>query len=129
MRKTVLAGLGLVTALALPASAGGTTGPFAGQVREGQTRTHLYDNNPSNNPCLALAATYTISLSHVPTSDTLTLSVDGVPHTTSGGSTAVNVTKGVCASFSLAVTGTDVADSATYVLNVTRQILPPLAVS
>jgi len=129
MRTTALAGLGLAAVLAAPAAAAGTTGPFAGQVSQGQTRTHLYDNNPSNGACLQLAATYTISLSHVPAGDTLTLTVDGIRSvTTSGGGASLNVTKGVCATFSLAVTGTSVADSATYVLSVTRQILPPVSV-
>lgn len=126
MRKSVVAALGLVSVLALPASAstGGGTGPFTGSVAQGQTKTHLYDNNPSNNPCLAIAATYTVTLSYVPTSDTLTLSVPGKTVTGSAGTATANIVRGVCTEFSIGVTGTTVASSATYVVTVTRQVLP-----
>jgi hypothetical protein len=130
MRQSVLAGLGLVAALAAPAAAAPpqpSTGPFVGRVGQGQTATHVYDNNPSNQPCIALAATYTVSLAHVPATDTLTLSVGTVTATSTGGGTALNVTFGVCTRFEIDVTGTSVADSATYAVTVTRQLLPPLS--
>jgi hypothetical protein len=124
MRKTAVAALGLVSLLALPASAANGTGPFTGSVAQGETDTHVYDNNPSNNPCLALAVTYTVTLAYAPTSDTLTLSVPGKTVTGSGGTATANVTRGICTEFSIGVTGTSVASSATYVVSVTRQVLP-----
>jgi len=130
MRNAVVAGLGLVAALTLPAAASQPvpeTGPYAGQVTQGQTHTHRYDNNPSNNPCLALAANYTITLHGVPSGDVLSLSVLDESVTTSNGVAAVTITQGVCARFSIGVTGTSVADTATYAVTVTRQFLPPIS--
>ncbi len=132
MRKAVAASLGLVAALTLPAAAStgggiGSVGPYVGQVAQGQTQSHLYDNNPSNNPCLALAATYTITLHYVPGTDVLSLSAVTQTATGSNGVATLNVTQGVCARFSIGVTGTSVADTATYAVTVTRQILPVLS--
>lgn len=123
--RTILAGLAAVAALAAPATAASPV--FAGTVVQGETDTHTYDNNPSNNPCLAITADYTISLRGVPAGDTLTLTVLNQSRTTTGGGTSITVTQGVCARFDVSVTGTSVADSATYVVTVTRQLLPPLS--
>ena len=127
MRSATLAALGLVSALALPASAGpgvATTGPFAGTVTQGQTQTHSYNNNPSNQNCLQYAVWYTVSLAHVPATDRLTLSVDGAyTATSSGGGTAVTFQRGPCTAFTISVTGTSVADSATYAVTVSSGLL------
>jgi hypothetical protein len=127
MRATALAGLGLVGLLALPAAAAGTAGPFAGQVKQGQTRTHLYDNNPSNNACLDIVATYRVTLHYVPSSDVLTLSAVTKTATGSNGTASLTVVQGVCASFTVGVTGTSVAGTATYAVTVTRELLGPIS--
>ena len=127
MRKTVLAAAGLTAVLAAPALAAETSGPFAGQVRQGQTRTHTFNNNPSNNPCLQITATYRVTLAYAPTTDVLTLDAGG--KTASGSGSSVSFVSGVCTRFPIQVTGTSVADTATYVVTVTRDLLPPVSVS
>lgn len=117
-------------ALAVPAYAAppaASTGPFVGSVAQGETDTHTYDNNPTNQPCLALAADYTVALNGVPAGDTLTLTVLDKTVTTTGGGAAVTVTQGVCARFAIGVTGTAVSGTAHYVVTVTRSLLPPLS--
>lgn len=129
MRKTAAAVLGLVSVLVLPATgayAASGTGPFTGSVAQGETDTHTYDNNPTNNPCIALAVPYTVTLAYAPTSDTLTLSVPGASATGSGGTASLTVTRGVCTEFAITVTGTSVASSATYAVNVVRQLGPAI---
>lgn len=126
MRKTVLAAA-LTAALAAPALAAGTPGPFAGQVAQGQTSTHVFDNNPSGQDCIQLAADYTVSLRYAPSSDVLTLQAAEYTAVGSNGSATLHFTKGVCARFPVQVTGTSVSGTATYVVTVTRQVLPPLS--
>lgn len=126
MRTSALGALGLVAVLALPASAAGSPGPFAGQVVQGQTRTHGYDNHPGSDPCLALAARYTVTLTYLPGSDTLTL---GIPTKTvpgQNGTATATITRGICTEFPVTVTGTSVAGTATYAVVVTREILDPI---
>ncbi len=119
MRKLAFVALGLTGLLALPVSAApGTSGPFAGSVRQGETDTHLYNNNPKNFDCIQITTNYQVSLSHVPPGDTLTLTAGGRTATSIGG-TAVSFESGVCTHFDITVTGTAVADSATYVVTVT----------
>jgi hypothetical protein len=126
MRQAALAALGLTAVLALPASAAGTSGPFAGQVRQDQTATHAYDNNPSGRPCVDLLATYTVTLHYVPSSDVLTLSAVTQTATGANGTASLTVRQGVCARFTVAVTGTAVADAATYAVTVTGDLLGPI---
>ena len=125
MRASVLA-LGLVAVLSVPASAAQGTGPFRGDVAQGETDTHVYDNNPSNNPCLQITATYVVTLTYLPGSDTLTLGVPGKTSAGQHGSASATVTRGICTEFPITVTGTSVASSATYVVSVTRQVIPPI---
>lgn len=121
MTKTLLAATGLVALLATAAPAApGSTGPFTGTVRQGQTKTHRYDNNPQNNPCPAVIVFYTVSLSYTPTSDTLTLTAGGQTATGSNGSASVSFEAGYCASFDIKVTGTSVASVADYTVTVSR---------
>ena len=120
MRNTVLSALGLVAVLAAPAVAVGTPGPFAGVARQGTTTAHAYDNNPSGGPCPQVMVGYTVRLTWAPPTDTLTLSAFGVSTTRSGGVTTLNTVRSYCTSFSLAVTGTSVANAAAYTLTVTR---------
>lgn len=121
MLKTALAAAGLATLLATPAVAGpGSTGPFTGSVRQGQTRTHHYDNNPQNNPCPLVLVNYTVSLTYAPTSDTLTLTAGGTSVTGSGGSAVLSFEASYCTSFAIKVTGTSVATVASYTVTVSR---------
>ena len=126
MRTTVLAAA-LTAALAAPALAAETPGPFAGQVSQGQTSTHVFNNNLSGQDCIQLAADYTVSLRYAPSSDVLTLQAAEYTAVGSNGSATLHFTKGVCARFPVKVTGTSVAGTATYVVTVTRQVLPPLS--
>ena len=120
MRKTALAAAGLAVLLGSPAFAAGGTGPFAGTVRQNQTKTHRYDNNPQNNPCIQIVTTYTVTLAYVPTTDTLTLSVGTLSATGSGGHASLSFQRSWCTSFDIKVTGTSVASSASYTVTVTR---------
>ncbi|HWL34907.1 MAG TPA: hypothetical protein VNQ77_01815 [Frankiaceae bacterium] len=129
MRTSVLGALGLVTVLALPASAAQGTGPFSGDVAQGETDTHVYDNHPGTNPCLQITATYVVTLTYLPGSDTLTLGVPGKTATGQNGSASATVTRGICTEFPITVTGTSVASGTTYVVSVTRQVIPPIVAS
>ena len=121
MTKTLLAAAGIVAVLATsaPAAQGGT-GPFSGTVRQNQTKTHHYDNNPQNLPCQQVMTTYTVSLSYTPTSDTLTLSVGSLSSTGSNGSATLSFERSYCTSFDIQVTGTSVASVAQYTVTVSR---------
>ena len=127
MRKTVLAAAALTAAFAAPALAAETPGPFAGQVRQGQTSTNVFNNNVGGQDCIQLAADYTVSLRYAPAGDVLTLQAAEYTAVGSNGSATLHFTKGVCARFPVKVTGTSVADTATYVVTVTRDVLPPLS--
>ena len=128
MRTPLLAAAaGLATVLALPASAApaGSPGPFVGQVVQGETDTHVF--RAGNSPCIQIAVRYAISLTYAPTSDTLTLSVGTQSVTGANGTATATVWGSPCSQFTIGVTGTAVADSATYAVTVTRSVLPPLS--
>ena len=128
--RLLLTAAAACAALAVPAQAAPpapSTGPFVGSVAQGETDTFTYDNNPANQPCLALAADYIVTLHGVPASDTLTLNVATRAVSTTGGTASVTITQGVCARFSIGVTGTSVAGTAHYAVTVTRSLLPPLS--
>lgn len=128
MRLSALAAAGLVTALAVPASAAtGTPGPFAGAVRQGQTVRHDYDNNPGGNPCVDIVARYTVTLAYAPATDTLTLAAVDQAATGRNGLASVSVVQGICAAFPVTVTGTSVAGTAAYTVTVTRDLLGPIS--
>ena len=121
MTKTLLAAAGIVAVLAAPAPAAqGSSGPFSGTVRQNQTKTHAYDNNPLNQSCPAVMTSYTVSLSYTPTSDTLTLAVGSLSTTGSNGTATLSFESSYCTSFDIAVTGTSVASVAHYTVTVTR---------
>lgn len=120
LRSTALAA-GLAAVLAAPALA--ATGPYAGTVRQGETDTHDFDNNPKNVNCIQLAQPYRVTLTYVPASDTLTLTAAEYTATGSNGRAEVAFEKGVCAAFDISVTGTAVADEATYALTVRAGVL------
>ena len=121
MTKTLLAAVGAVAILSGPATAApGSTGPFSGVVRQNQTKTHQYDNNPLNNPCQQVITTYTVSLTYTPTSDVLTLSVGSLSATGSNGSASLSFEANYCTSFEVKVIGTSVQSAAQYTVNVSR---------
>ncbi len=127
MRTPALAALALTGLLALPAAAAGTAGPFAGQVRQGGTNTHQYDNNPSGNPCVDIVATYRVSLAYVPATATLTLAAGGATATGANGAASLTLVQGICAAFPVTVTGTSVGGTATYAVTVTREVVGPIS--
>ena len=96
------------------------TGPFTGTVRENQQRSHKYDNNPDNDPCIQVMATYTVTLTYAPTSDVLTLSVGDQSVTGSGGTATLTFQAPHCTAFTIRVTGTDVQSVASYTVTVER---------
>ena len=127
MRQAVLS-LALVAVAATPAAAAqGTPGPFAGRVAQGHTNTHHFDNNPTNNACVDIVATYRVTLAYAPPGDTLTLTAAGYTATGSGGGASVVFQHGICTEFDVTVTGTAVASTATYAVAVTRDLLGPIA--
>ena len=121
MTKTALAAFGLAALLSVPATAAqGTTGPFSGTVRENQTRTHRYDNNPDNNLCPAVQQTYTVTLNYTPTTDVLTLNVGDLSATGSNGQATLTFDASYCTAFPIRVTGTSVESVASYTVTVSR---------
>ena len=121
MTRTALAAFGVAALLASPAGAAtGSAGPFAGVVRQGQVKHHLYDNNPLKQDCVQLATPYTVSLSYAPPTDAVTLTVGTKSVTGSNGGASVSFVSGFCTSFDVVVTGTSVGNTAGYVVTVTR---------
>jgi hypothetical protein len=121
MLKTAVAATGLAVLLASPATAAqGGTGPFSGTVRQGQTKTHRYDNNPLNNPCPLVIVNYTVTLTYAPASDVLTLSVGSLSATGSNGFASLSFERSYCTSFDITVTGTTVQHVASYTVTVSR---------
>ena len=118
MRRAVLAAAGLSVLLVSPASA--STGPFTGTVRENQTRTHSYDNNPQNLACIQVMATYTVTLTYTPTTDVLSLTAGGVTATGSNGVAVLSFERSWCTAFQIRVTGTSVERTAAYTVTVRR---------
>lgn len=111
----------LAILLAVPATlAAGAPGPFVGAVADGDTNAHAYDNNPTGSPCPQVMATYTVSLAAQPATDTLVLSVGERQSSTNAGVTAFSFADSWCTSFTITVTGADVAALATYEVTVTR---------
>ncbi|HEX2022515.1 MAG TPA: hypothetical protein VHH36_07365 [Candidatus Thermoplasmatota archaeon] len=110
----------LLAVLATVPTAVAAEGPFHGAVRQGDVKTHHFDNNPQNNPCIQLIVTYTVTLTHVPTTDTLTLSAGGQTATSSGGVATVSFEASFCTAFDITVTGTDVENVARYTVHVSR---------
>lgn len=115
---TVLALAALATTPAYAAQ--GTAGPFPGVVRDGETRTHVFDNDPLGSGCPHVMTTYTVSLAYAPGSDVLTLAVGTAGVTGSAGQASLSLAASWCTRFSVHVTGTDVRAAAGYVVTVTR---------
>ncbi len=128
MRMPLL-GLALAAAVAASpaAAAQGSAGPFVGRVAQGHTTTHQFDNNPTNNACVDIVATYRVTLAYAPPGDTLTLTAAGYTDTGSDGAAAVVFQHGICTEFDITVTGTAVGSIATYGVTVTRELLGPIA--
>lgn len=113
-----LLALSLPAALAAPGPV-----PGAGTLRQGETDLHHYDNNPTKGDCVQMATTYTVTLTYAPAGDVLTLSAGGKTATGSGGAASVSFQAGVCTSFDVRVTGTQVADTAAYAVSVQSGLL------
>ncbi len=124
--RTLLAAV-VISLMAAPVLAGplpsGGTGPYAGTVTQGEASSHHYDNNPSGSPCIMLATTYSVSLEYAPVGDSLTLTVGTYSHSGPG---AITFQAGVCAAFTITVTGTEVADTAGYAVTVTGGAVPSI---
>lgn len=114
---TMLVLASLLTPVALAATG---TGPFTGTLRQNQTDRHTYDNNPNNDPCIQMMTTYTVTLTYAPTTDTLTLTANGITAVGSGGTATVTFDANYCTSFNIQVKGTKVASSADYTVTVSR---------
>lgn len=135
LRSTRTVTLALAMALvAVPATVAadapaGHTGPFVGTVEDDETETHVYDNNPANQPCIELAVGYTVYLTHQLPGDTLRLTVDGeerLQDESSAGQAAVTFERGICAEFPIQVTGLDVDGQSAYEVTVCRGNTPAL---
>jgi hypothetical protein len=121
MRATAFAGLGLAAVLTVPAAAvTGSPGPFAGVLRQGETKTYVYDNNPTREQCVTLATAYSVGLTYAPPSDTLTITANGITRTATGGGTTISFVSGFCTSFTITVTGTSVGTVAPFAVTVSR---------
>lgn len=110
----------LFAIMVAPAALAAGTGPFTGSVRQGETDRHRYDNNQGGNPCPQVQVFYTVTLEYTPTTDTLTLEANGYTAVGSGGTAVVSFEAPYCTSFTIKVTGTQVADSASYTVTVSR---------
>ncbi len=120
---TILTTALLAVLLAVPATlAAGTPGPFFGVVADGETNAHEFDNNPTGSPCAQVMATYTVTLSAQPPTNTLVLSVGDRQSSTTAGVTAVSFADSWCTSFTITVTGADVEAFAAYEVTVTRTL-------
>ena len=85
MRMSAVAAIGLVSALALPASAAvDRPAPFAGQVAQGETDSFVH-GSPVKSDCIQIAVQYSVSLRYAPTSDLLTLCAGGATVTGADG--------------------------------------------
>lgn len=113
---TLLLVLALAATLAPTAAA--TTGPYVGLVRQDQTNYHHYNNNPLNWDCIQIVTTYTVVLTYAPPTDVLTLGVGMMSVDGSNGRAVISFQAGVCAAFTIRVTGTSVANTAAYDVSV-----------
>lgn len=96
----------------------GSPGPFTGFVVQGQTNVHLFATPPPEKHCI-LPVTWVVTLTYVPTGDTLALSAGGETDVGSGGFAQVSFEAACSTSFLITVTGVQVALIADYVVKVT----------
>ena len=92
----------------------------AGSVSQGTTSSTGYSTH-GDQPCLAIymPRVYTVTLAYAPPTDALTLSVGALSATGSEGHATLSFVANYCTAFTVSVTGTSVADSATYAWAVT----------
>lgn len=105
----------------------GHTGPFVGTVEEDRTRSHTYDNNPTDGACIDIVAAYTVYLTHQLATDTLLLSIDEdeeLQAESESGQASVTFMRGLCAEFTIEVTGLDVEAESAYAVTVCRGNAP-----
>lgn len=134
MRRMLPLGLAIVL-VAVPATVAADepparTGPYVGTVGQDETRTHAYDNNPTDGPCAEIVVDYTVYLAHQPATDTLGLSIaedEELATQSEDGRAVLTFQRGYCAAFTLEVTGLDVEEASVYEATVCRGPLAPLA--
>lgn len=104
--------------LALVAPLAGAHEPVTGTIRQGETQTFPIDHR--SEVCLQVITTWTVTLTHEPTTDELILVVSGQgAQRTEGGFAQVSFTTPTsCAFFVVHVIGARVADTATFTLDV-----------
>jgi hypothetical protein len=95
----------------------GTTGPYTGVVTQDATNSHLYDDHITMD-CI-LPVTYIVTLTYQPASDTLGLTANGVSATGVGGQAIVTFVAACSLTFTILVSGIDVAVAAGYAVTVT----------
>jgi hypothetical protein len=121
MTRTLAAAAAAVAILASPAGAvTGTPGPFAGAVRQGDSRTYRFSDVPPDGRCPNPMTWHLVSLAYQPTTDRLTLTAAGVTATGGGGGAQVAIYGNWCTSFDVTVTGTSVATAAVFTVSVRR---------
>ena len=108
----------LLLAVLAPVASAVSAPVYAGTIHQGESKTFTYDNRPPKGfDCVAQAQWYSVSLSYVPDTDVLTLSIPNVGSASGNGAT-LYFQSGICATFSFTVTGTSVADTAAYKVQV-----------
>lgn len=92
---------------------------FTSTIRQGETETFVFDTR--GDACLQVITTHTITLTHEPATDELVLVVTGQSaQRTEGGFAQTSFTTPTsCAFFTVHVIGAQVADTATFTLDVT----------
>ena len=92
--------------------------PMTGTVRQGEVDTFVIDHR--SEVCLQVITTWTVTLTHEPTTDQLRLVVTGQGSVvTEGGTGTITFTTPTsCAFFTVHVIGARVADEANYTLDV-----------
>ena len=101
-------------------------GTHAGTLTEGASTSFTYKAGPD--PCLGvyIPHTFVVNLAYAPIDDTLTLSSHGKTATGADGLATLSFVDNYCTSFGVVVSGTEVAGTAAFVLNV-RDAGPVLA--
>lgn len=108
--RSILAAITLCLLMtALPVTAGvqtpgGLVGPYAGIIKDGETQSFVYNNNPAGFDCIQIVQPYRVVLRAVD-EGTLRLSVGTYTTTSSDGSAELWFQRGVCTRFVIGVEG------------------------
>lgn len=117
--------LATLAAFAAPAAAGPAAGapflgPWAGVLEPGQSHTHVYDNNPGDQPCIDIVATYGLAVAYQPPSAQVTLELGDETIHADDGHAVETVEASYCASFEITVTAGADGPPVAYQLDVER---------